>query len=155
MKGKVQGIMRNLAFLMLLPFIHVALYVGTGTIAWSSLLFVVLGVPVAAISLIVQGTFVSLVFPTTLRAIVAAIVLIMVEALLPICTCLHTFNPVLLLYYGIEPPAGAAGATSFASGNLGHLFLSCVFSVLSRMGLTSVVYSLMRSGFDRYIGRAG
>jgi ABC-type transport system involved in multi-copper enzyme maturation permease subunit len=155
-KGKVQGILRNIAFLMLLPFIHVVLFIGLGTIAWPSIVFVVLGVPVAAISAIVQGTFVSLVFPTTLRAITAAIALVTVEALLPICTCLHTFNPVLLLYYGIESPLGAGTTTSLASGNLGSiLFLSCVFSVLAHVGLTSVVYSLMRSGFDRYIGRAG
>ncbi len=154
--GKVQGILRNLSFLLLLPLIHVTLFVLTGTIAWPSLIFVILGVPVCAISAIVQGTFVSLVFPTTLRAIVAAIALLTVESMLPVCTCLHTFNPVLLLYYGIESPAGQGSSTSLASGNLGSiLFLSCVFSLLAHVGLTSVVYSLMRSGFDRYIGRAG
>ncbi|MEZ0228120.1 MAG: ABC transporter permease subunit [Planctomycetota bacterium] len=154
--GKVRGILRNLAFLLLLPLIHVAIFVGTGTIAWPSLIFVILGVPVCAISAIVQGTFVSLVFPTTLRSVVAAIALLTIESMLPVCTCLHTFNPVLLLYYGIESPLGAGSSTSLASGNLGSiLFLSCVFSLLAHVGLTSVVYSLMRSGFDRYIGRAG
>ncbi len=65
------------------------------------------------------------------------------------------FNPVLLLYYAIESP-NSGGGPSFASGNLGSiLFLSSVFSVLAHVGLTSVVYSLMRSGFDRYLGRAG
>jgi ABC-type transport system involved in multi-copper enzyme maturation permease subunit len=154
--GKVQGILRNLSFLLLLPLIHVTLFVMTGTINWPSLIFVILGVPVCAISAIVQGTFVSLVFPTTLRAIVAAIALLTIESMLPVCTCLHTFNPVLLLYYGIESPLGAGTAGSLASGSLGSiLFLSCVFSLLAHVGLTSVVYSLMRSGFDRYIGRAG
>lgn len=154
--GKVQGILRNLSFLLMLPLIHVTLFVMTGTIAWPSLIFVVLGVPVCAISAIVQGTFVSLFSTTTLRAIVFAIALLTVESLLPVCTCLHTFNPVLLLYYGIESPLGQGSATSVASGSLGSiLFLSCVFSLLAHVGLTSVVYSLMRSGFDRYIGRAG
>jgi ABC-type transport system involved in multi-copper enzyme maturation permease subunit len=154
--GKVQGILRNLSFLLMLPLIHVTLFVATGTITWTSLIFVILGVPVCAISAIVQGTFVSLVCQTTLKSIMAAIMLLTVESMLPVCTCLHTFNPVLLLYYGIESPEGQGLATSLASGNLGSiLFLSCVFSLLAHVGLTSVVYSLMRSGFDRYIGRAG
>lgn len=151
-KGKVQGILRNILFLMLLPFIHVTLFIANGTIGTPSLVFVLLGVPIAAISAIVQGTFVSLVFPTQLKAIMAAIAVVLGEALLPFCCCLPTFNPVLLLYYGIEAPGSALAG----SGNLGWaLFLSSVFSLFAHILLTGVIYSLIRSGFDRYIGRAG
>ncbi|MBI3725621.1 ABC transporter permease subunit [bacterium] len=168
-KGKALGILRNISFLMLLPFIHVLIFIlwdgvvrtnplqaamafGNGPISAPSLLFVIIGVPVAAISAIVQGMFVSLVFPTTLRALMAAIGVVAVEALLPFCCCLPTFNPVLLLYFGIQPANPGVAASQFASW---ALLGSAVFSLFAHIGLTCVVYSLIRSGFDRYLGRAG
>ncbi len=102
--------------------------------------------PIAAIVSILQGILVSLMMPTTIRALILAIIVVALEAALPFCCCLPSFNLPLLGYYAI-----ADGARNFEWA----LFLGTLFSTAAHGGLMLVVYSLIRSGFDRYIGRAG
>ncbi len=157
-KGKVLGIARNIVFLVALPFVHVVLFVALGVIHPVSMLFLAIAIPIAVISSIVQAVFISLLFPTTLRAIMAAVVVVIVGATLPAVCCLPTFNLPVACYYLVEPVAGLGtglGATGGSQGNyLVAMALAIVFSAGTQVGYVVVVYSLIRSGFDRYIGRA-
>lgn len=155
-KGKVLGIARNIVFLVALPFLHVVLFVAMGVIHPVSVFFLAVSIPIAVISSIVQAVFVSLLFPTTLRAIMAAVVVVIVGATLPAVCCLPTFNLPVACYYMVEPVAGLGsglGVTSQGS-YLTAMALALVFSAGTQIGYIVVVYSLIRSGFDRYIGRA-
>lgn len=155
-KGKVRGIGRNIVFLAALPFVHVIIWIIGGVIDPTTLIFFLLGIPVATAASIVQGIFVSLLFPTTLRAIVAAIVIVTVEAALPLVCCVPSFNLPLMAYYMVEPSQGLAtamGQGPQASFTLAKLF-ACLFSAGTHLGFLFVIYSLIRSDFDRYIGRA-
>lgn len=155
-KGKVRGIGRNIVFLAALPFVHVGIWIVGGAIDPTTLVFFLLGIPVATAASIVQGIFVSLLFPTTLRAIVAAIVVVTIEAALPLVCCVPSFNLPLMAYYMVEPAEGltaALGQGPQASFTLAKLF-ACLFSAGTHLGFLFVIYSLIRSDFDRYIGRA-
>lgn len=155
-KGKVLGIARNIVFLVALPFLHVVLFVAMGVIHPISVFFLAISIPIAVISSIVQAVFVSLLFPTTLRAIMAAVVVVIVGATLPAVCCLPTFNLPVACYYMVEPVAGLGsglGVTSQGS-YLAAMALALLFSAGTQIGYIVVVYSLIRSGFDRYIGRA-
>ncbi|MGE0712503.1 MAG: ABC transporter permease [Planctomycetota bacterium] len=155
-KGKVLGIVRNIAFLIALPFLHVVLFTAVGVIHPASFFLLLFAIPVAAISSVIQGIFVSLLFPTTLRAIMAAIVVLVLESTLPLVCCLPTFNLPVACYYFVEAVGGLG--SSFATGNQGNylvaMALAVVFSAGTQVGFVVVVYSLISSGFDRYIGRA-
>jgi ABC-type transport system involved in multi-copper enzyme maturation permease subunit len=155
-KGKVRGIGRNIVFLAAIPFVHVTIWIVLDVIDPTTLIFFLLGIPVATAASIVQGIFVSLLFPTTLRAIVAAIVIVTIEAALPLVCCVPSFNLPLMAYYMVEPAAGlvnVSGAGPGASFTLAKLF-ACLFSAGTHLGFLFVIYSLIRSDFDRYIGRA-
>lgn len=155
-KGKVRGIGRNIVFLAALPFVHVIIWIIGGVIDPTTLIFFLLGIPVATAASIVQGIFVSLLFPTTLRAIVAAIVIVTIEAALPLVCCVPSFNLPLMAYYMVEPASGlvnVSGQGPGASFTLAKLF-ACLFSAGTHLGFLFVIYSLIRSDFDRYIGRA-
>lgn len=155
-KGKVRGIGRNIVFLAALPFVHVGIWIVADVIDPTTLVFFLLGIPVATAASIVQGIFVSLLFSTTLRAIVAAIVVVTIEAALPLVCCVPSFNLPLMAYYMVEPSAGltaALGQGAPASFTLAKLF-ACLFSAGTHLGFLFVIYSLIRSDFDRYIGRA-
>jgi ABC-type transport system involved in multi-copper enzyme maturation permease subunit len=155
-KGKVRGIGRNIVFLVALPFLHVAIWIVGGVVSGWTFIYFLLGIPVAVAAAIVQGIFVSLLFPTTLRAIVGAIVVVTIEAALPLVCCVPTFNLPLMGYYMVEPSEGlttALGQGQQASFTLAKLFAS-LFSAGTHLGFLFVVYSLIRSDFDRYIGRA-
>ncbi|MCO5169900.1 MAG: ABC transporter permease [Planctomycetes bacterium] len=154
--GKVRGIGRNIVFLAALPFVHVIIWIVGGVLDPTTLVFFALGIPVATAASIVQGIFVSLLFPTTLRAIVAAIVVVTIEAALPLVCCVPSFNLPLMAYYMVEPAQGlasAAGQGPQTSFTLAKLF-ACLFSAGTHLGFLFVIYSLIRSDFDRYIGRA-
>jgi len=155
-EGKVRGIGRNIVFLVALPFVHVLIFTIAGVISPWSFLFLLLSIPIAAAASIVQGIFVSLLFPTTLRAILASVILIICEAVLPLVCCLPTFNLPLACYYMVEPATGlaAAGAATQGASFKIAMLLASVFSGSTQLGYTFVVYSLIRSGFDRYVGRA-
>lgn len=155
-KGKVRGISRNIVFLAMLPFVHVIIWIAGGVLDPTTLIFFALGIPVAVAASIVQGIFVSLLFPTTLRAIVAAMVIVMIEAALPLVCCVPSFNLPLMAYYMTEPSEGlttAMGQGQPASFTLAKLF-ACLFSAGTHLGFLFVIYSLIRSDFDRYVGRA-
>jgi ABC-type transport system involved in multi-copper enzyme maturation permease subunit len=155
-QGKVRGISRNIVFLGALPFLHVGIWIAAGVIRPTTLVFFSLGIPVAIAASIVQGIFVSLLFPTTLRAIVAAIVIVSVEAAIPFVCCVPTFNLPLMAYHMTDPSDGLAtamGQGQQASFTLAKLFAS-IFSAGTHLGFLFVIYSLIRSDFDRYIGRA-
>ena len=143
-QGKVAGILRNIVFLVLLPIFHVIAFTAAGTINASSLALAI-ALPVATTAAIQQGILVSLVFKTTLRAVLAAVVLVVAEGALPFCCCLPSFNLPLLGYYAI---AAADRELEWA------LVAGTVFSTLAQLGFMVVTYSIIRSGFDRYIGRA-
>jgi ABC-type transport system involved in multi-copper enzyme maturation permease subunit len=155
-KGKVRGIVRNISFLIALPFIHVALWTLLGVIHPASFFLLLLAIPVAAVAAVIQGIFVSLLFPTTLRAIIAAIVVLILESTLPAVCCLPTFNLPLACHFFVEPVGGLG--SSFATASQGNyltaMALAVVFSAGTQIGFVVVVYSLISSGFDRYIGRA-
>jgi len=155
-KGKVRGIARNIVFLVGLPFLHVLIFILAGVIHPVTFLLLLLAVPVAVVASIMQGTFVSLLFPTTLRAIVAAIVVVILESALPLVCCLPTFNLPVACYFLVEPVEGLG--QSFQAGSqtsyLWAMLLALVFSAGTQVGYVVVVFSLIRSGFDRYIGRA-
>ncbi|MCW8137988.1 MAG: ABC transporter permease subunit [Planctomycetota bacterium] len=154
--GKVRGIGRNIVFLAALPFVHVIIWIVGGVLDPTTLVFFALGIPVATAASIVQGIFVSLLFPTTLRAIVAAIVVVTIEAALPLVCCVPSFNLPLMAYYMVEPSQGLA--TALGQGPQGSFTLAklfaCLFSAGTHLGFLFVIYSLIRSDFDRYIGRA-
>ena len=152
--GKMIGIVRNIVFLVALPFVHVVVFTAYGVISPWTLVFLLLSIPVAAGASIMQGIFVSLLFPTTLRAIVASIVLIIGEALLPFVCCLPQFNLPVACYYMVEPASGLQASGSGGTSLIVALFLASTFGAGTQLGYTFVVYSLIRSGFDRYIGRA-
>jgi ABC-type transport system involved in multi-copper enzyme maturation permease subunit len=151
--GKVRGIGRNILFLVALPFVHVGIWIAGGVIDPVCFVYLLLGVPVAVVASIVQGIFVSLLFPTTLRAIVAGIVVLIVQSALPLVCCVPTFNLALMGYFMIDPAQGLAGASTQASATLAKL-LAQLFSAGTHLGFVFVVYSLIRSDFDRYVGRA-
>lgn len=156
-KGKVRGVARNLIFLVGLPFLHVVIWVVAGVVHPVTIIYLLLSIPLAVIAQIMQGIFVSLVFPTTLRAIMGALVLIIIQAALPLVCCLPTFNLPLTSYFMVEPVSGLGSIQQMAGtqGNyLTAMLLALVFSAGTQLGYTVVVYSLIRSGFDRYIGRA-
>ena len=122
--------------------------------AW---VYLLLSIPLAVIAQITQGIFVSLMFPTTLRAIMGALVLIIIQAALPLVCCLPTFNLPLTSYFMVEPVSGLGSIQQLAGTQTNYLtamLLALVFSAGTQLGYTVVVYSLIRSGFDRYIGRA-
>lgn len=153
--GKMHGIARNNVFLVLLPFLHVLVFTVGGVISPWTMIFLLLSIPVAVAASIMQGIFVSLLFPTTLRAIVAAIVLIIGEALLPFVCCLPQFNLPIACYYMVAPASGMqAAGTGGGTSMIVALLLASSFGAGTQLGYTFVVYSLIRSGFDRYIGRA-
>lgn len=155
-KGKVRGIGRNIVFLAALPFVHVGIWIVAQVIDPTTLVFFLLGIPVATAASIVQGIFVSLLFPTTLRAIVAAVVVVTIEAALPLVCCVPSFNLPLMAYYMVEPAPGlttSLGMAPQASFTMAKL-LACLFSAGTHLGFLFVIYSLIRSDFDRYIGRA-
>lgn len=147
-QGKVRGILRNIIFLLLLPLFHVLVFTVAGPIHVASLI-VLIAFPVAAVVSIQQGILVSLIFPTTLRAILAAILVVVFEATLPFCCCLPSFNLPLLGYFAIA--GDQSGSRDFGWA----LIIGTIFSTGAHVGLLLVTYSLIRSGFDRYIGRAG
>jgi ABC-type transport system involved in multi-copper enzyme maturation permease subunit len=156
-KGKVRGVARNLIFLVGLPFLHIVIWVVAGVVHPVTIIYLLLSIPLAVIAQIMQGIFVSLVFPTTLRAIMGALVLIIIQAALPLVCCLPTFNLPLTSYFMVEPVSGLGSIQQMAGtqGNyLTAMLLALVFSAGTQLGYTVVVYSLIRSGFDRYIGRA-
>lgn len=153
--GKMLGIARNIVFLVALPFLHVVVFTLGDVISPWTVIFLLLSIPVAAAASIMQGIFVSLLFPTTLRAILASIVLIIGEALLPFVCCLPQFNLPVACYYMVEPASGLqAAGTSGGTSLIVALLLASTFGAGTQLGYTFVVYSLIRSGFDRYIGRA-
>ncbi len=150
--GKVRGIARNMGFFLALPFLHVAVWAGAGVVHPATLVYLALGIPVAVAASIVQGILVSLLFPTTLRAIVAAIVVVALEAALPSVCCVPTFNLPLLGFYMVEsavpdPNAATGALAGWAKGGV------VLFSALTHLGFLFVLYSLIRSDFDRYVGR--
>ena len=155
-KGKVLGIVRNISFLIALPFVHVVIFTAVGVIHPASVFLLLLAIPIAAVSAVIQGIFVSLLFPTTLRAILAAIVVLILESTLPAVCCLPTFNLPLACHFFVEPVGGLGSA--FATTNQGNyltaMALAVVFSAGTQIGFVVVVYSLISSGYDRYIGRA-
>lgn len=156
-KGKVIGIARNISFLVALPFVHCLIFVLVGIIHPLSLFLLLLAIPVAVVGSIMQGIFVSLLFTTTLRAILAGIIVVVLESTLPLICCLPTFNLPLTCKFVVEPAAGM-GTTFAATSQMSYLTamtLALVFSAGTQIGYTVVVYSLISSGFDRYIGRAG
>jgi ABC-type transport system involved in multi-copper enzyme maturation permease subunit len=156
-RGKVLGIARNISFLVLLPFLHVVLFITLGVIHPASLFLLLLAIPVAVVGSIMQGIFVSLLFHTTLRAILAGIVVVVLEGTLPAVCCLPTFNLPLTCSYVIEPLSGLGSSFSSTVSQDNYLTimsLALAFSAGTQVGYVVVVYSLIRSGFDRYIGRA-
>ena len=81
--------------------------------------------------------------------------LIIGEALLPFVCCLPQFNLPVACYYMVEPASGLqAAGTSGGTSLIVALLLASTFGAGTQLGYTFVVYSLIRSGFDRYIGRA-
>ncbi|RMG06296.1 MAG: hypothetical protein D6731_26165 [Planctomycetota bacterium] len=156
-QGKVRGIARNIVFLSALPFIHAAIWILAGVIHPLTFVYLLVSIPFAVVAQITQGIFVSLMQPTTPRAIIAALILISFQAVLPFVCCLPTFNLPLTSYYLVEPASGLGSLQQIAGaqGNyLAVLFVALLFSAGTQVGYTLVVYSLIRSGFDRYIGRA-
>jgi ABC-type transport system involved in multi-copper enzyme maturation permease subunit len=152
--GKVRGIGRNIIFLVGLPFLHVFIWCLGDVVSWWSLAYLLLGIPVAVAANIVQGIFVSLLFPTTLRAIVAGIIVLIVQAALPLVCCVPTFNLSLMGYYMVDPSPGLATAGGQSQSFTVAKLLASLFSSGTHLGFLFVVYSLIRSDFDRYIGRA-
>jgi ABC-type transport system involved in multi-copper enzyme maturation permease subunit len=153
--GKMLGIARNIVFLVALPFLHVVVFTLGEVISPWTVVFMLLSIPVAAAASIMQGIFVSLLFPSTLRAIVAGIVLIIFEGALPLVCCLPQFNLPLACYYMVAPASGMqAAGTGGGTSMILALLLASSFGAGTQLGYTFVVYSLIRSGFDRYIGRA-
>lgn len=156
-RGKVQGIARNIVFLVGLPFLHIVIFVAAGVIHPVTIVYMLISIPLAVVAMIMQGIFVSLLFSTTLRAILAAIVLLCVQAALPLVCCLPTFNVPLTAYFMVEPVSGLSSiqqVTNTQTSYLWAMLLALVFSAGTQLGYTVVVFSLIRSGFDRYIGRA-
>ena len=155
-KGKVAGILRNTAFLIALPFVHVLIFTLAGVIHPASIFLLMFAIPAAAATAVIQATFVSLLFPTTLRAIMAAIMILVLESALPLICCLPSFNLPMSCYFFVEPVGGLGQAFAATSqGNyLVAMGLAVVFSALTQIGFSVVIYSLISSGFDRYIGRA-
>ena len=75
--------------------------------------------------------------------------------MLPLVCCLPQFNLPLACYFMVEPASGMAAAGSGGGDNfIIAMLLASVFGGSTQLGYTFVVYSLIRSGFDRYIGRA-
>jgi len=155
-KGKVLGILRNTAFLIALPFLHVVIFTAVGVIHPASFFLLLFAIPAAAATAVIQAIFVSLLFPTTLRAIMAAIMILVLESALPLICCLPSFNLPMSCYFFVEPVGGLGQAFAATSqGNyLVAMGLAVVFSALTQIGFSVVIYSLISSGFDRYIGRA-
>lgn len=155
-QGKVLGIARNTVLLLCFPFLHVLIFNITGVIGWETGLYLALTIPVGVAAAIIQGIFVSLVFPTTLRAILAAVLLLAVEAFLPVVCCLPGFNLPAACWYLVQPASGLVGPAAAPGTQLmPHVVIvALVFSAGTQVGFILVIYSLIRSGFDRYIGRA-
>jgi ABC-type transport system involved in multi-copper enzyme maturation permease subunit len=157
-KGKVRGVSRNIVFLVALPFLHVGIWILAGVIHPVTFLYLLISIPLAVVAQVTQGILVSLLFPTTLRAIMGALILIIIQAALPLVCCLPTFNLPLTSYFMVEPTAGLGSIQQMAGTQANYLtamLLALFFSAGTQLGYVVVVYSLIRSGFDRYIGRAG
>ncbi len=152
-RGKVLGIGRNIGFVVALPFIHLCIWIAVGVISPWTFGYLALGIPVAVASSVVQGLFVSLLFQTTLRAIMAAVVVVCLEAALPLVCCVPTFNLPLMGWYFVDEAEGRTGVAPGTTFTLAKLF-AALFSAGTHLGFLFVIYSLIRSDFDRYIGRA-
>ncbi|MCA8920601.1 MAG: ABC transporter permease subunit [Planctomycetes bacterium] len=147
--GKTLGILRNVSFLALVPFLHVVIFTAMGLLTPWSLVFLALSIPSALVAATLQGLLVSLMFRTTLKAIVAGIALIVFQFFLPAVCCLPQCNLPATCYYVIEGPGGFGGTATAA------ITLAIGFGLCVQVVYSFVLYSLIRGGFDQYIGRAG
>lgn len=147
--GKTVGILRNVSFLAVIPFVHVLIFTAVGLLTPWSLVFLALSIPSALVAATLQGILVSLMFRTTLKAIVAGIALIVFQFFLPAVCCLPQCNLPATCYYVIEGPGGFGGTATAA------ILLAIGFGLCVQVVYSFVLYSLIRGGFDQYVGRAG
>lgn len=146
--GKTLGIARNLAPLLLLPILYLLaswVAVGFGIVP---LIVLLVALPVTAAFAIVQGILCSLVARSPTHALVIALMLLGLEAFLPMC-CMPSFNPPYLAYTAIAvtDPARAPDRIIF-------IVLTLLSTGVHLVALWFVT-GFMEERFDQFLGRIG
>ena len=145
--GKVAGIAYTCGALFLLPILHVAVFVASGTLLWHSLISITIGASMLGLGAIMQGLFISMLTATSLRASLTALGITGLEMVLSVCCCVSTMNPYLIAKFGVVPMSSSLDIPPV------YYLVALVFSAGVHLGFTLVLYSLATSEFDHCIGR--
>ncbi len=158
--GLIFGLTRSLLFLLIIPLGYVTFLVFAGYLGIVPHFLKFWAIPYAAVVLtsmlafyVVQGICISFLVKSSIRAVVFAVVAVVVEMVAPLamCCCAFPINPVIIA----RAMPAVVDSPEMTSYNIQGFMIPLIIaaSLVAQVVYCLVLYSVMKSGFDRYLDR--